>query len=252
MSLTLSYWPGVQGKASILRYLLAYGKAEYTEAHQDPTNYAKWLFEIKPALSQQAPLINLPYIQLDCGKIISCTSAIKRYLGRKYGLMGKDDSQQVLIDMCLDVLSDFREGFFNGVMKNKTESPVVQMFNQTYGLRWIGPLEAIAAQNGPYICGDSITMADVQFLEISHRMLRWKPSLLDNFPTLKEIYEKLIDHPELGAQAAKEDALPVTFQYTSILEKQVEESKNNPMIQKMCESLPELFWGPEGMREAQF
>merc|ERR1712071_43190 len=154
-------------------------------------------------MGKQAPLVNLPCLKLEDGQIISCTTAIVRYLARKYKLMGKDDNQEVMVDMCLDVLHDFTDAWFKAVMMNKTESAPVQMFNQTYGVRFLSPLEAVLAKNGPYFCGDEITVADVSFLSTATNVIRWKPTFLEEFPNLKALYELLLAHSELGTQAKK-------------------------------------------------
>ena len=85
MPVTLSYWPGIRGKAELVRFILDYRAeisrllydilennwhskfyalhvgVEFDELHQDITNAKGWHLEKKVELAKVNPFINLPY-----------------------------------------------------------------------------------------------------------------------------------------------------------------------------------------------
>merc|ERR1719219_17669 len=252
MPVTLSYWPGIRGKAELVRFILDYAGVEFDEQHQDFTNAKGWHLEKKVELAKAYPFINLPYLKFEDGQILSCQAAIVAHLARKYDLYG-DGSDQVIqnIQMAQDVMSDMFTAFFQNVMPNPKGHEKWNMYNQMLGAKFLAPLEANAKnQAGTYLCGtETITVADLHFLNSISLLEKWKPAILDEFPTLKAVYAKLLETPKLAARKAIEDKLPVTIQYKNLAGMQVGESKNHPMIQKRLGSLPELHWGCEGRME---
>uniref|UniRef100_A0A914PKV2 glutathione transferase n=1 Tax=Panagrolaimus davidi TaxID=227884 RepID=A0A914PKV2_9BILA len=59
-----------------------------------------------PELKAKTKTGKLPYLEYD-GHLIVESNAINRFLARKYGLAGKDDFEQALVDGIADVQKDF-------------------------------------------------------------------------------------------------------------------------------------------------
>lgn len=53
------------------------------------------------------PFAQVPVLEVD-GKKIHQSTAICRYLAKQYGLAGKDDWENLEIDMAVDTIHDFR------------------------------------------------------------------------------------------------------------------------------------------------
>lgn len=53
------------------------------------------------------PFGQMPVLDVD-GKVYAQSSAISRYLGKQFGLGGKDDLENLQIDIAADVFTDFR------------------------------------------------------------------------------------------------------------------------------------------------
>ena len=80
---------------------------------------------------------------------------------------------------------------------------------------------------------------------------RWCPSLFEKHPKLEAVYCKLMENERLNAHFQIENVLPLTVQYKDVAGMQIESSAKNPIVQALSlgASLPELFWGPEGINE---
>lgn len=53
------------------------------------------------------PFGQMPVLDID-GKIYAQSTAISRYLAKQVGLSGKDDMENLAIDMAVDLFHDFR------------------------------------------------------------------------------------------------------------------------------------------------
>ncbi|GFY41279.1 glutathione S-transferase [Trichonephila inaurata madagascariensis] len=90
---TLGYW-NIRAIAEPIRYLLHHEKEQFEDRRYLFTDYT-WKNE-KNALGLDFP--NLPYY-IDGNIRITQSTAILRYLGRKYGLDGKNEQDKLRISL---------------------------------------------------------------------------------------------------------------------------------------------------------
>nr|CAD7411034.1 unnamed protein product [Timema poppensis] len=93
-----------------IRFLLSYGKQEFEDERIE--------FELWPAFKSSMPFGKTPVLEID-GKRTHQSVAICRYLGKQFGLAGKDDWENLEIDTILtwaDMYFVGLLGCLNGMM----------------------------------------------------------------------------------------------------------------------------------------
>ncbi|KAK3930082.1 Glutathione S-transferase [Frankliniella fusca] len=107
-----------------IRFLLAYGNLDWEDIRYDD---AKWA-EAK----NKMPFGQMPVLDID-GKIFAQSTAISRYLAKQVGLSGKDDIENLQIDIAVDLFHDFRQkigGWFYDPIPESKAAKEVQLKEQ--------------------------------------------------------------------------------------------------------------------------
>lgn len=94
----LTYF-NVQALAEPIRLLLSYGGKTFEDVRVERE---KW-----PALKPNFPMGQLPVLEID-GIQVYQSVAVARYVAKTVGLAGKNDWENLLIDMAVDNINDFR------------------------------------------------------------------------------------------------------------------------------------------------
>uniref|UniRef100_A0A1B6J6C7 glutathione transferase n=1 Tax=Homalodisca liturata TaxID=320908 RepID=A0A1B6J6C7_9HEMI len=90
-----------KGIAEYVRYLLAYLGEDFEDVRLD---YDKWK---SGSLKHTTPFGRIPYLEVD-GKVLTQTIAIARYLGKEAGLGGRNNWEDMQIDIMADTIVDLR------------------------------------------------------------------------------------------------------------------------------------------------
>lgn len=175
--LILAYWD-IRGLANPIRLALAYKNVKYTDVRidggnpADKDNYKKLWFDVKPEVCKTVKFANLPYLLDGDGDnnndkvAISQSSAILRYIGRKYNLMG---TNEVTTDVLLSEVYDFDSAFTGmcyrnfGQMKEYCQSTLPKMLDMY--------AEQLALFDNTFIAGKEISIVDFKFYEL---LSKWK------------------------------------------------------------------------------
>jgi len=96
----LTYFP-VTALGEPIRWLLCYGNIEFEDYRFEREQW--------PSIKPNMPFGKVPVLEID-GKTLHQTSAICRYLAKRVGLSGKDDEENLQIDIMVDTFTDFRQG----------------------------------------------------------------------------------------------------------------------------------------------
>jgi len=107
----VGYW-SIRGLGAPLRLMCEYAGANYEavnyELKGEPGNWdASAWFSVKPALKDRNPLMNLPYV-VDGDRVITQSNACLLYLGRKFGLSGKNEDEVTRMEQSLCQAMDLR------------------------------------------------------------------------------------------------------------------------------------------------
>lgn len=116
--LVVGYW-NIRGLAAPLRMICSYAGADFHSAEYEVLakpdgdwDRSQWYNE-KPKLKALNPLINLPYVleRASDGSVVLVTqsNACLLFLGRKFGLNGKNDDEVRRNEQCLCQVMDLRD-----------------------------------------------------------------------------------------------------------------------------------------------
>ncbi|KAJ9587111.1 hypothetical protein L9F63_028317, partial [Diploptera punctata] len=82
-----------------IRFILSYGGLQFEDYRFEREDWLK----LKPSM----PFGKTPVLEID-GKQTHQSGAVSRYLAKQVGLSGKDDWENLEIDMIVDTFTDFR------------------------------------------------------------------------------------------------------------------------------------------------
>eukprot|EP01123_Difflugia_compressa_P010147 TRINITY_DN3641_c0_g1_i1.p1 TRINITY_DN3641_c0_g1~~TRINITY_DN3641_c0_g1_i1.p1 ORF type:complete len:245 (-),score=42.25 TRINITY_DN3641_c0_g1_i1:122-748(-) len=156
----------------------------------------------KPKLQEKNALINLPYVidTLDGQEIIvtqsnSCLS----YLGRKFKLVGKDERDLAKVEQIMNQVSDLRNTvikvFYNAADGENHLTKDLPVHYSKFE-NWL------KQNNTIYTVCDTPTAGDFHLWEMidQHELFaksKGKPSPLEDYPKLKQLYQHFKDLPQI-------------------------------------------------------
>ena len=182
-----AYWD-IRGLSEPIRLMHEWAGADYTERRYvvDPAtmNREDWLNE-KFTLGLDFP--NLPYM-IDGDLKISQSNAIFRYLGKKFGFVGKDDQENAVVDMVGDQVFDLRNGWvrlcYNGGITQEMQDeyrealkPKLEDFQKFLG-------------DKKFLTGDEIRWPDFHFVELLMQHSQWDSNTLSSLPQLQAYVDR--------------------------------------------------------------
>lgn len=197
---SLTYFRG-RGRAETTRWMLAAAGIAFRNVAIDTPEQ---LAELRA--SGKLPFDQMPLLEMD-GHCLSQSSAMTRYLARRAGLYGKDDTDAVRCDLIVGVSADLAEAALQAAFK---PSAVVAVADLKARFAKFGPrFEAQIQMLGSGFCAaDQMTFADVILAEALNGYLDWCPGILDDTPGLKAMYQTVIATDGIAAYLASELRYP--------------------------------------------
>ncbi|XP_006112012.1 hematopoietic prostaglandin D synthase [Pelodiscus sinensis] len=179
----------VRGRAEISRYLFAYSGIKYEDHRIKLEDWAK----IKPTI----PFGKIPILEVD-GVIIHQSLAIGRYLAKETGLAGQTPLEQALADAIVDTIDDFVSMF---PWAEKNPDVKQQIYNDLLTNTAPGLLQDLDNFLGDkkWLVGKSVTWADFYWDVCSTTFLVLRPGLVDNYPKLLALKERVQALPAIAA-----------------------------------------------------
>ncbi|XP_045451455.1 glutathione S-transferase 2-like [Melitaea cinxia] len=180
------------------RLLLAYGGQEF-EDRRIPDE--EW-----PAFKPSMPFGQMPVLEID-GKKYAQSVAISRYLGRKYGLNGKDIEEDFEIDQNLEFLLDIRGTA--SVVHHEADEVVKEKKHEDYSKNlypgMLSKLDEIIKKNNGHIAAGKLTWADFVFAG-TFDYLKWMlriPDLEKKYPSFQQVVDNVYSIPKIAAYKEK-------------------------------------------------
>jgi glutathione S-transferase len=178
---TVGYW-AIRGLGAPLRMMTMYkgirlNAVNYDLATTEENGFdrSSWYTDAKPALKEQNPLVNLPYV-IDNGLIITQSHACLVYLGRRLGLLGNSPAAEIECEQLLCEYMDFRNhvvGFVYAAGGNIPEfiekhvnAPNGQLYKLNLWLEKKYGAVVPSSENAIFFVGDSATAPDFAIWEI--------------------------------------------------------------------------------------
>ncbi|CAD7700301.1 unnamed protein product [Ostreobium quekettii] len=194
-TLKLTYF-NIKGRAEPIRLALYIGGIEFEDNRLTGEQFA----ELKPSL----PYGQVPVLEVD-GEVIAQGLAQLCYAGKLAGLYPEDPVVAMRVDEALcageDMSATLRPSFFEKDEAKKLEMRKA-LAEETLP-KWLGMMEKrYSARPGDYSCGEEMTVADLAIYSFGSWMkmgvLDGIPtSILDPYPTLCGIIEKVGAHPKV-------------------------------------------------------
>nr|CAD7455974.1 unnamed protein product [Timema tahoe] len=180
-----------------IRFMLSYGNQEFEDYRFESEQW--------PTLKPSMPFGKTPVLEID-GKKTHQSAAICRYLGKQFGLAGKDDWENLEIDTIVDTFTDFRTqiGSYhyddNEASKEKKKAPLL---NETLPY-YLKRFDEIVKNNGGYFVGGKLTWADLYFVGLLDYLSSMVGhDLVEKYGNLKALKEKVLGIPAIKAWVEK-------------------------------------------------
>ena len=190
----LTYFRG-RGRAETTRWMLAAAGVSFENVVVDTPEQ---LADLRA--SGKLPFDQMPLMELD-GHCLSQSSAMIRYLARRAGLYGANDTDAMWADLVAGVVADFAEGAMQAAFKPTDEAAIADLEARfaKFGPRFEARLEA---QGSGFCASGAMTFADVVLCEALSSYLEWCPNILADTPRLQALYQTVTDVPEIAAYLA--------------------------------------------------
>jgi len=221
---TIGYWD-IRGLAAPARMMLVYAGCDFEdrtfELKEKPGggwDAAAWFEECRPALREQNPFINLPYlVDHSNGLLVAQSTAVYQYLGRNLGLMGSTEAEWAASEQTLAQAFDLRNELvrivypFSGCTAEKFPTMLAKHLRAISSSHYDKFSKFLGDK--PFFAGDSPTAGDFHVWEMldQHELMAAQAtppfeSPLSNHPTLRAFYERFRSLPRLAPYFASEAA----------------------------------------------
>ncbi|XP_046575231.1 probable glutathione S-transferase 5 [Haliotis rubra] len=189
-----------RGFGEVSRILFALAGQEYTDE--------RFTQETWPAEKPNVLLGQMPVLEVD-GAAYGQSSAIARFLARRFNFYGSGDIQALEVDQVLGVVQDIINAMIKAFFeKDEARKAQFKTENKEEKLPlYLGMLEKLLVKNGStgFFVGKSITLADVTVFDICDKIQAMVD--FDKFPQVKKCRESVASNPKVKKWV---DTRPVT------------------------------------------
>lgn len=200
------YWK-IRGLGAPMRMMSVYAGADVDDKQYDflqkpegGWDASHWFAVGKPPLFEKNAYANLPYVvDKESGLVITQSTSVYTYLGRKFNLMGKNDAELAATEQTLAQAFDLRNDLmkvvypFEGVTPDTFPDALKKHMEKTAS----GHFDKFEGFYGEklFCAGSEPTAGDFHVWEMidQHEIMakaQGLPSLLDSRPKMKAFYER--------------------------------------------------------------
>ncbi len=147
--------------------------------------------------SGKLPFDQMPLLEIE-GECLSQSSAMIRYLARRGGLYGANDTDAMWCDMVVGVTADFAETAIQAAFKPSADVAIADLEVRfaKFGPRFEARIEE---QGSGFCAADTMTFADVVLAEALSSYLEWCPDILSGTPRLAALFKAITTQPDVAA-----------------------------------------------------
>lgn len=179
------YYFAVKGRAEVIRLVF---KAAGVPFVDESFSKEQW-----PSLKSSMPTGRVPVLEMG-GEKFPESSAIVRWAARKFGMAGKSDGEQLVVEEVLAGVDEIRNLFLPWVFKTDEQAKrdLVEQMKQkinNYFSRWEGMASETRSSQRvyTYMVGTSLTVADLTLFDILDQLATVPSIDLSEFPKLLNI-----------------------------------------------------------------
>ncbi|RZF48399.1 hypothetical protein LSTR_LSTR007566 [Laodelphax striatellus] len=187
------------GLGEPIRWLLSYLDVPFEDNRIERENW--------PTIKSTTPFGQVPVLEVD-GKQASQSTAIARYLGKKAGIAGSNEWEDLMIDSMIDTFNDFRMNLVkwfresDEATKKKLEETLVNETAPFYFNKFNDHIK----NNGGYLANGKLSWGDIYFVALLEFMTTIWSGLIDKYEHIKALKEKVVNLPKIKAWIEKRPA----------------------------------------------
>jgi glutathione S-transferase len=192
----LTYFDFAGGRGEDVRLAFALAGAEF-EDHR--IGGAEW-----KSLKDSAPYGALPILEVEGRPPLAQSNAILCWVGVEYGLLPKDSWEQARHLSVLAFVEELRAMFDTSMHSDDDDAKQKERKALCEGPipRWAAQLEAQV--RGPFVAGDTISVADLKVFTAIHWLRRGvldhiPKDTLDGYAKLTALYDAVLREPRIAA-----------------------------------------------------
>ncbi|VDH97631.1 prostaglandin-H2 D-isomerase / glutathione transferase [Mytilus galloprovincialis] len=184
----------VSGRGELCRLLFVLADKKYEDHRLEREEWK----DIKPSM----PLGQVPVLTV--GKTqIPQTGAIIRHLAREFGLYGKNNMENTMVDVIIETIDEVRAEFVKWVKEEDAtkKAEISKKLKEEVFPKFITFVEKMLLVNGgQYLVGNEVTLADVAVFDVISRVSdMWSQDLMNMSTVLKAHCEKIASIPSIKA-----------------------------------------------------
>jgi glutathione S-transferase len=192
--LTLTYFDSPLSRGEECRLALFMAGVDFVD---NRIAHAAW-----PDLKPKTPFGSLPVLELEGKPSVSQSNAILGWVGRKYGLLPRDEWEAMRLDSLMSAVEELRAvigrtfGISDPAQLKLRRQELVE-----------GPLRTWAANmerqiRGPFASGETISVADIKLFVVAGWLKRGvldhvPPDVLSPFSKFERLFEAVGRHPKV-------------------------------------------------------
>ncbi|XP_065201773.1 glutathione S-transferase isoform X2 [Planococcus citri] len=194
----LTYFP-VKALGEPIRFLLSYGGVDFIDDRFDRNDW--------PKIKKETPFGQVPVLEVN-GKKVCQSTAISRYLAKQFGLVGKDDWENLEIDSTVDTIHDVRAKIAAHHYEDNAETKAKKLEAAKELVPfYIERLDEQVKKNGGYFVGGKLTWADIFFVALLDYLNDMSGyDIIEKAENLKALKDKVLAVPKIKAWVDKRPA----------------------------------------------
>jgi len=190
------------GRGEIIRLILKYAGVDFKDERMpapfvDDTEWKK----VKPTL----PGGQLPVLYWD-GEMMAQSMTISRFLANQFNLAGRTNLDSALIDEMVDHIQDMNDGAYRAFFEpdeDKKKEKFEQYEKETLP-RMLGMIERrMVSGGGQYLAANTLSWADLHFVQSILVLRKMFPSVLDSFSHLAGLVARVTELPNIKEYLAQ-------------------------------------------------
>ncbi|XP_075215228.1 uncharacterized protein LOC142321122 [Lycorma delicatula] len=192
----LTYF-NITALAEPIRFLLSYLEINFEDNRIESDQW--------PSIKKNMPFGKVPVLEVD-GKQLHQSVAIARYLGKKAGLAGKTEYEDLMIDIIIDTITDLRQAIGSWHYdedENSKAKKYEPLMKETVPF-YLEKIDNVIKENGGYLANGKLSWGDLYFVAITDYLnYLLKFNITEKHSNIQALHDKVVSIPQIKAWIGK-------------------------------------------------